>query len=220
MKTRFVSYYRVSTGKQGLRGNGMEVQKQIVRRYLAAVDCPLVASFEEVESGDEQMRPQLQAAILRAKAEKAALIVAKLDRLSRDPEFLLRLQQSGVEFVACDLPNAEKLSIGMIALLAQRERDLISERTKASLAVARARGVVLGNPHPAKALGKARQAIQRRKLEFAESALKNIREIQTTGVFSLNRIADCLNKRGEPTRRNGKWTATAVKRVLAASSER
>ncbi|TAK96423.1 MAG: hypothetical protein EPO07_14590 [Verrucomicrobia bacterium] len=94
----------------------------------------------------------------------------------------------------------------------------ISERTKAGLAVARSRGVVLGNPHPAKALSKARRAIQRRKLEFAESALKNIREIQGTGIVSLNRIADCLNRRGEPTRRGGKWTATAVKRVLAAVS--
>ena len=217
MKGRFVSYYRVSTDKQGLHGNGIEAQKQIVGRYLAVVDCELVGSFEEVGSGDEDMRPQLQAAIQLAKAEKASLIVAKLDRLSRNPAFLLQLQQDGLEFVACDLPSTEKLSVGMIALLAQRERDLISERTKAGLAVARSRGVVLGNPDPAKALTKARRAIQRRKVEFAGAVLKSIREIQSTGIASLNRIADCLNKRGETTRRGGKWTATAVKRVLAAS---
>ncbi|HEY6168391.1 MAG TPA: recombinase family protein [Verrucomicrobiae bacterium] len=218
MKTRFVGYYRVSTDKQGLQGNGIGAQKQIVGRYLAGMDCELLASFEEVKSGDESKRPQLQAAIQLAKEKKAVLIVAKLDRLSRNPEFLLQLQQSGVEFVACDMPNAEKLSIGMIALLAQRERELISERTKAGLAVARSRGVALGNPDPEEALRKAREAIQHRKAEFARAALKSIREIQSTGIGSLNRIADCLNKRGEKTARGGKWTATAVKRVLAAKA--
>src|SRR2546427_408254 len=113
MRTRFVSYYRVSTDKQGLKGNGIAAQKQVVGRYLATMDCELVASFAEVVSGDENSRPQLQAAIQRAKSEKAALIVAKLDRLSRNPQFLLQLQESGVDFVACDVPNGEKLSVGM-----------------------------------------------------------------------------------------------------------
>ena len=214
MKTKFISYYRVSTEKQGLQGNGMEAQKQSVARYLNSLDFELLASFEEVESGANNKRPQLAAAIQMAKSKKAVLVFAKLDRLGRNAAFLLQLQDSGIDFVACDMPNADKLSIGIIALLAQRERQLISERTKAGLAVAKQRGAILGNPNPANALKKAGLAIKARKAEFAATALKTIREIQSTGVETLAKIADCLNKRGEKTARGGTWTATAVKRVL------
>lgn len=193
----------------------MEAQKQSVARYLASLDCEHLASFEEVESGADNRRPKLQAALQLAKAKKAVLIIAKLDRLSRNAAFLLQLQESNVDFIACDMPNADKLSIGIIALLAQRERELISERTKAGLAVAKARGAKLGNPNPELALKKAKEVIQKRKQEFVCTALKYIREIQGTGITSLNRIADCMNKRGEKTPRGGTWTATAVKRVLA-----
>ena len=211
---KFVSYYRVSTDKQGLQGNGIEAQKQSVARYLTSLDCELLGSFEEVESGANNKRPQLAAALQLAKSKKAVLVIAKLDRLSRNAAFLLQLQDSNVDFVACDMPNADKLSIGIIALLAQRERQLISERTKAGLAVAKQRGAKLGNPNPSSALKSAQTAIQARKKGFVAEALKAIREIQGTGLSSLNRIADCLNKRGEKTARGGKWTATAVKRVL------
>ena len=214
MKTKFVAYYRVSTSKQGLGGLGIEAQRQSVARYLATLDFELIGTFEEVESGADAKRPQLAAAIQMAKSKKAILVIAKLDRLSRNAAFLLRLQESGVDFVACDMPNADKLSVGIIALLAQRERELISERTAAGLAVAKQRGAKLGNPNPSKALAKAAQAIKQRKAEFAKNALKSIREIQSTGVDTLARIADCMNKRGEPTARRGEWTATAVKRVL------
>ena len=199
MKMNFVAYYRVSTDKQGLQGNGIEAQKQSVARYLTSLDCQLLASFEEVESGANNKRPRLAAALALAKAKKAVLVIAKLDRLSRNAAFLLQLQDSGVDFVACDMPNADKLSVGIIALLAQRERQLISERTKAGLAVAKQRGVVLGNPNATAALAKAKDAIKARKTEFAAVATKAIREIQSTGIDSLNRIADCLNKRGEKT---------------------
>jgi DNA invertase Pin-like site-specific DNA recombinase len=212
---KFVSYYRVSTDKQGAQGNGMEAQKQAVARYLASLNAELLATFEEVESGANNKRPQLAAALKFAKAKKAILIIAKLDRLSRNAAFLLQLQESGVDFIACDMPNADKLSVGIIALLAQRERELISERTKAGLAVAKARGVRLGNPNPLPALKAGAKAIQERKQAFAAQVLKSIREIQSTGIESLNRIANCLNKRGETTARGGQWTATAVKRVLA-----
>ena len=215
MKTRFVSYYRVSTDKQGLQGNGIEAQKQSVARYLASLDCEHLGSFEEVESGANNRRPMLQAAMQLAKSKKAVLLIAKLDRLSRNAAFLLQLQDSGVDFVACDMPNADKLSVGIIALLAQRERELISERTKAGLAVAKSRGARLGNPNPESALKKAQEVIQQRKQGFVQSALKSIREIQGTGIASLNRIADCMNKRGEKSSRGGQWTATAIKRVLA-----
>jgi DNA invertase Pin-like site-specific DNA recombinase len=218
MRMKFVSYYRVSTEKQGLQGNGIEAQKQSVARYLASMDCELVGTFEEVESGANNKRPQLAAAIQTAKSKKAVLVIAKLDRLSRNAAFLLQLQDSGVDFVACDMPNADKLSVGIIALLAQRERQLISERTTAGLAVAKQRGVVLGNPNPERSLRKAVEANIKRKQEFAATALKSIREIQSTGVETLSRIADCMNKRGEKTSRGGTWTATAVKRVIECAA--
>jgi DNA invertase Pin-like site-specific DNA recombinase len=219
MKAKFVAYYRVSTDKQGLNGNGIEAQKQSVARYLASLDCELLGSYEEVESGANNKRPQLAAAIQIAKSKKAILVIAKLDRLTRNAAFLLQLQDSGVDFVACDMPNADKLSVGIIALLAQRERQLISERTKAGLAVAKQRGVVLGNPNPEKSLKKAVETNIKRKQEFAAAALKSIHEIQSTGVKTLARIADCLNKRGEKTPRGGTWTATAVKRVLDCAAQ-
>jgi len=218
MRMKFVSYYRVSTSKQGLQGLGIEAQKQSVARYLTSLDCELLGSFEEVESGANNKRPQLTAALQLAKAKKAILVIAKLDRLSRNAAFLLRLQESGVDFVACDMPNADKLSVGIIALLAQRERELISTRTAQGLAVAKQRGVKLGNPNAAKAWTSAVRAIKERKAEFAKTALKSIREIQSTGVDTLARLADCLNKRGEQTARGGKWTATAVKRVLECAA--
>ena len=217
MKLKFVSYYRVSTDKQGLQGNGIEAQKQAVARYLTSMDCELLGAFEEVESGANNKRPQLAAAMALAKAKKAVLVIAKLDRLSRNAAFLLQLQDSGVDFCCCDMPHADPLSVGIIALLAQRERQLISERTKAGLAVAKQRGIVLGNPNASGAWSKAMSAIKERKQQFAETAIKSIREIQSTGVESLTRIADCMNKRGEKTPRGGKWTATAVKRILACS---
>ena len=203
---------------QGLNGNGIEAQKQAVARYLQTLDCELIGSFEEVESGANNKRPQLSAAIQLAKSKKAVLVIAKLDRLSRNAAFLLQLQDSRVDFVCCDMPNADPLSIGIIALLAQRERQLISERTKAGLAVAKQRGAVLGNPNPKAALRKANVVIQDRKQDFAKSALRTIREIQQTGVAKLAKIADCLNKRGEKTARGGTWTATAVKRVLECAA--
>ena len=199
---------------QGINGNGIEAQKQAVARYLKTLDCELVGNFEEVESGANNKRPQLAEAIKTAKSKKAILVIAKLDRLSRNAAFLLQLQDSGIDFVACDMPNADKLSIGIIALLAQRERQLISERTTAGLAVAKQRGAALGTPNAAKAWGKAVIAIKQGKQEFAKSALVTIREIKSTGVNTLAKIADCLNKRGEKTARGGTWTATAVKRVL------
>jgi len=188
MKTKFVAYYRVSTDKQGLDGNGIEGQRQSVARYLASLDCELVASFEEVESGANNQRPKLAAAIQTAKSKKAILVIAKLDRLSRNAAFLLQLQDSRVDFVCCDMPNADPLSIGIIALLAQRERQLISERTTAGLAVAKQRGAALGNPHAAKAWTKAVESIKAGKQEFAMAALVTIREIQSTGV---NTLAKC-----------------------------
>lgn len=214
---KFVAYYRVSLQKQGIDGYGMAAQKEAVKRYLESLECELLGNFEEVESGANNQRPQLAAAIQLAKAKKAILVIAKLDRISRNASFLMKLQDSGVDFVACDMPNADKFTVGILALVAQRERELISERTKAGMAVARARGVVMGNPRAAEAWQRARIAIKRKKGVFTNAALESLREIQATGVVKLSRLADCMNKRGETTVRGGRWTATAVKRVLACS---
>ena len=215
MKTKFVSYYRVSTMAQGIDGNGIQSQKDSVARYLASMDCELIASFQEVESGSVNKRPQLTEAIKLAKSQKAILVIARLDRLSRNAAFLLQLQDAGIDFVACDLPHADKFSVGILALLAQKEREMCSQRTKSALQVLKQKkGVKLGNPNAAKAWTKAVQAIKQGKQDFAKSALKTIREIKGTGVNTLAKIADCLNKRGEKTARGGTWTATAVKRVL------
>jgi DNA invertase Pin-like site-specific DNA recombinase len=213
-KMRFVSYFRVSTKSQGIEGNGMEGQRLAVSRYLASLDCELIGTFQEVESGKINNRPELSKAIALAKKSKAILVIAKLDRLSRNAAFLLQLQDSGVDFVACDMPNADKFSVGILALMAQRERELISQRTKTGLAVVKARGTKLGNPNPKASLKKAVRANIQRKREFAGAAIKIIREIQSTGVETLAHIAECMNKRGEKTPRCGRWTATAVKRVL------
>jgi len=211
----YVAYYRVSLQKQGLDGYGIAGQKTAVQSYLASLDnAKLIASFEEVESGANNDRPQLAAAIHLAKARKATLIISKLDRISRNASFLMQLQDSGVEFVATDMPSADRFTVSILACVAQRERELISQRTKAGLAVAKARGVVLGNPNVLEARQTAQKAIQTRKRLFAASAFKFIAEIQSTGIQSLSRIADCLNKRGEKTPRGGRWTPTAVKRVL------
>ena len=211
---KFIAYYRVSTQKQGIDGNGMGAQKEAVRRYLESLNCELLANFEEVESGSNNERPQLAAAIQLAKSKKAILVIAKLDRISRNASFLMKLQDSGIDFVACDMPNADKFTVGILALVAQRERELISQRTKAGLAVAKSRGVTLGNPNAARAWKKAVIAIKDGKRRFATDAMKIIQEIQSTGISKLSRIADCMNKRGEKTARGGKWTATAVKRVM------
>ena len=211
---KFVSYYRVSTKRQGLDGYGIQAQKDAVERYLKTLECALLGSFEEVESGGKNDRAKLQEAIQLAKAQKAILVIAKLDRLSRNAAFLLQLQDSGVDFVCCDMPHADKFSVGILALLAQKEREMISQRTKAGLAVAKQRGKVLGNPRAKDAWNKAVASIKGNRAAFVTTASKTIAEIQGAGVKTLAKIADCLNKRGEETPRGGLWTATAVRRVL------
>jgi DNA invertase Pin-like site-specific DNA recombinase len=211
---RFVAYYRVS--KKLGQEYGIDAQIEAVSRYLKSLPHPweLVASYQERESGAINDRAQLRAALEHARHQRATLIIAKLDRLSRDAGFLITLQNSGCDFICCDMPHADKFTVGILALVAQRERELISERTKAGLAVAKARGVRLGNPNAAKAWNAALKSIQERKHLFALDAFKAIKEIQGTGIQSLNRIADCLNKRGEKTALGKRWTHKQVARVL------
>ncbi|HOX55562.1 MAG TPA: recombinase family protein [Verrucomicrobiota bacterium] len=210
---------RVSTTRQGVDGYGATAQREAIERYAKQdPDSTLLQVFCEAESGRLNDRPQLREAIKLAKAKGAKLVIAKLDRLSRNAAFLMSLQDSNLDFVALDCPSADRFTIGVLALVAERERQLISQRTKAALAVARERGAKIGNPRLADARKTAVQAVQAQKRAFCETAIKSIREVQSTGITSLNRIADCLTKRGERTSRGGAWTATSVKRVLVAHS--
>ena len=201
---KFVSYYRVSTDKQGKSGLGLEAQKEAVEQRLNGGRWQLIEEFIEVESGKRASRPQLDAAIAACKKHKAKLIVAKLDRLSRNVSFLLKLIDAGVEVLFADLPELNgamgKFVLITMANVAELEAGLISERTKAALKAAKARGVQLGR-HGAEVLAPKyrEEACQR-----AKAIEPIIRELQEKG-YSRNRIAMELNKRKVPTPRCGKW---------------
>jgi DNA invertase Pin-like site-specific DNA recombinase len=141
---RFVAYYRVSTAQQGRSGLGLEAQREAVRVFLDGSAGALAEAFTEVESGKNDDRPQLARALDTCRLTGAVLVIAKLDRLSRDAHFLLGLEKAGVEFVAADMPNANRLTVRLMAVIAQEEREMISARTKAALAAAKARGKKLG----------------------------------------------------------------------------
>lgn len=213
---KFIGYYRVSTQQQGMDGNGMTAQREIVRRYVESQDGLLEVEFNEVESGkfSDSDRPQLAAALEYCKRNKGTLVIAKLDRLARNAEFLLRLQNANVDFVCCDCPNADRFTVGILALVAQRERELISERTRLGLAAAKSKGVKLGTPNPQKAVAAMKTANKSAKSEFIAKVLPLIREIQSAGVETLQGIADCLNRRGIPTRSGKAWYPTTVRNVI------
>lgn len=214
---QFILYRRVSTTRQGQSGLGLESQDETVRRYVASQCGVIVGEFAEVESGKktDAERPQLALALQACVQHKATLVVAKLDRLSRNAEFLLRLQNSGTDFICCDAPNVDRFTVGILALVAQRERELISERTKAALMAAKKRGVVLGAKNPEKSLPLMWAASTRAKESFQEKVRPIVREIQEAGCTTLQEIADCLNRRGIPTRRNGgKWYPATVSRII------
>src|SRR5712671_1730975 len=180
MIKKYIGYFRVSTKTQGIDGNGMSSQKEIVRRFVEAQNGVLEKEFSEVESGrkTDEERPQRAAALDYAKRNKATVIIAKLDRLARNAEFLLRLQNSGVDFVCCDCPNADKFTAGILALVAQRERELISERTRLGMAAAKTKGVKLGTPNPEKAVAAMVTANKTAKAEFAAKLFPLIQEIK------------------------------------------
>ncbi|BAJ82498.1 putative recombinase [Acidiphilium multivorum AIU301] len=215
MVERFVAYLRVSTARQGQSGLGLEAQRSAIAGYLSAAARELLDEFVEVESGKNADRPQLAAAFQACRLTGARLLIAKLDRLSRDAGFLLGLEKAGVEFVAVDMPHANRLTIGIMAVVADEERRMISARTKAALAAAKARGTVLGGyrggPNVDNRLGTA--AAMRRADAFAERVGPTIEAMQAQGL-SLGAIAEQLNERQIRTARGGRWAAMSVKRVI------
>jgi DNA invertase Pin-like site-specific DNA recombinase len=212
---KWVSYLRVSTDKQGESGLGIEAQRNAVETYLNGGSWTLAQEFVEVESGKRSNnRPQLAAALAACKKLKAKLVVAKLDRLARNVAFISKLMESGVEFVACDFPHANKLTIHILAAVAEHERELISSRTKAALAAAKERGKKLGGPKQALAAKLGAAANKEAADKFAANALPVIRQVQASGVTTLRGIAGALTARGIPTPRGREWSAPQVANVL------
>jgi DNA invertase Pin-like site-specific DNA recombinase len=215
--TRFIAYYRVSTDKQGHSGLGLEAQRQAVAGF-AAGRGQIVAEHTEVES-TRNHRPELYAALAACRKQKATLVIARLDRLARNVAFISNLMESRVEFVAVDMPEANRLTIHILAAVAEHEREMISQRTKAALQAAKARGTVLGNPNPLPAARLGTAALQARTRAFHATVSPLILALQQQG-YSLARIARELNGRHIPTARGGLWYATTVRNILCRSSDR
>ena len=210
----FVSYYRVSTQAQGRSGLGLDAQRHSVLGYVSSVGGTLIKEFQEVESGKAASRPQLLEALKHCRTTRAVLVIAKIDRLARNVYFVSQLLESGVEFVAADMPTANKLTIHIIAAMAEHERDMIAHRTKAALKAAKARGVLLGNPNAA--AQSARAALQSKQLadDFARRCLPTINAFKASGVTSYTKLALALNATGTRTQRGKLWTATGVRNVV------
>lgn len=224
---RFVSYLRVSTQKQGRSGLGLEAQRKAVADWLNGGKHELVAEFVEIESGKStDNRPALERALATCRLHGATLVVARLDRLSRNAAFLLTLRDSGVDFTAADMPQANRMTVGILAVVAEAERERISSNTKAALQAAKARGQKLGTPRnltdSARKRGSRASAATRaaNAARRARDLAPVIADLRSSGVVSLGGLARGLVERGIPTaRRGGTWTPTAVARVLTALGE-
>ncbi|WP_249194799.1 recombinase family protein [Gluconobacter cerinus] len=211
----FVSYFRVSTARQGASGLGIEAQQRAVAVHVAQTGGRELASFTEIESGKNNERPKLAEAMERCRLTGAVLLIAKLDRLSRDAHFLLGLEKAGIDFIAADMPNANRLTVGIMALVAQQEREAISARTKAALAEAKARGQKLGGYRPGAQKVDFRLSIEARQRAaeaFRMSVGPMVAELHNEGL-SLRQIAFRLTQQGIRTAKGGAWTAAAVNRL-------
>jgi DNA invertase Pin-like site-specific DNA recombinase len=205
----YVAYYRVSTDRQGASGLGLDAQREAVARFAGAGN--LLAEYTEVESGKKHTnRPQLAAALAASKKQGATLVIAKLDRLARNVHFISGLMESKVDFVAVDMPQANRLTVHIMAAFAEHEREMISQRTKAALAQAKARGTKLGNPRLAEARENA--AAQNREV-VPDSTVEFIRKMRGQGE-SLRAIAEQLNQLHVTTPRGSAWYANTVRAVL------
>jgi DNA invertase Pin-like site-specific DNA recombinase len=214
MGRRFIAYYRVSTDKQGRSGLGLEAQRKSVRDSIAAWAGELVAEFTEIESGKRNDRPQLAAALAACRKHRAVLCIAKLDRLARNVAFIANLMESGADFVAVDMPDANRLTLHVMAAFAEHERGAISARTKAALAAAKARGTRLGAPDPARAGLAGRESQRQGARQFASNVLPIVTEIRRAGGGTLAQIAGALNARGVRTARGGQWHPATVRNLL------
>lgn len=218
-KNTYCVYLRVSTAKQGKSGLGIEAQRETVTRFIRERGGKIIAEFTEIESGKDNKRPKLAEAIKRCRLTGAKLVVAKLDRLSRNAAFLMALRDAGADFVAADLPDANTMTVGVMATVAQYEAEAISARTKAALDAARKRNKVLGGLRPnAPDISKWHKqgvaAIKYKAQERADDLREDIEPLVSEGL-SMNAIAAHLNEKSIRTARGCEWTAMAVKRTLA-----
>ena len=219
----FVAYYRVSTQRQGRSGLGIEAQKAAVARFAEAENLTRIAEFTDVETGKGSValerRPQLKAALAAARSAKCPVVVAKLDRLSRDVAFIAGLMVQKVPFIVAELGiDADPFMLHLYAALAEKERRLISERTRSALAARKAQGKLLGNRSNIKQAGASgRRAATATAAAFAANVMPIVNSLRASGVTTLAGIADALNARGVPTARGGRWHVSTVMYLLRRS---
>lgn len=215
--SQYIAYYRVSTARQGKSGLGLDAQRHAVESYLASSSGLVLAEYVEVESGRRKDRQELKRAIDHARVTRSKLVIAKLDRLARNVSFTAALMDSGVEFVCCDNPQANRFTIHILAALAEMEAEMISSRTKAALDEAKRRGVRLGNPRLGLVRGSpaaANVAWKRLTQQRADSYLGLVLEAHRGGASTLQQVADYLNRRGALTPAGCMWYPATVARLL------
>lgn len=217
---RFIAYFRVSTARQGRSGLGLEAQRAAVHEYLNGGRWKLIEEVTEIESGKRSDRPELARALAACRLHNATLIIAKLDRLARNVAFIANLMDAGVDFVAADMPQATRLTVHVLAAIAEHEAATISARTKAALARAKARGTKLGGDRgnlPRVAKAGARASVTARR-ETAAARARDlsvvVADLRRHGRTSLRQLADGLNERDITAPRGGRWQAAQVARVL------
>lgn len=227
---RLIAYYRVSTARQGRSGLGLDAQHEAIRSHLDGSSDELLAEYTEIESGRRSDRPELAKALAACRLHRAKLVIAKLDRLSRNVAFVSNLMESGVDFIACDMPSANGLTIHMLAAVAENEAKAISERTRVALAAAKRRGTRLGGFRGRAATDADRQRACAAKVNIANARATDlaatIHALQAEGVLTYRAIATRLqsigipttgshDKNGRPTGHGGVWSGVGVRRILA-----
>ena len=220
MTQKYVAYFRVSTKRQGKSGLGLEAQRQVVKNFLSSEDI-LVGEFTEEESGrrTDRHRPQLKSALKLCEEEGATLVVAKLDRLTRNVPFLTWILESGQKFVACDIPDMgnpaqTRFLLQLMANVAEYEAALISQRTKDALAAAKRRGVKLGTPNPEAGIKASNEYVTKAATEFALEVGPVLDELEQYGCTTLKQLAKGLTARGVKTARGKSyWSLSAVRNV-------
>ena len=224
-REKVVAYTRVSTQQQGRSGLGLDAQRQAIKNFVKQRNARVIETFTEIESGKRSDRPELKKALHLAKVTGSTLVIAKLDRLSRNAAFLLTLRDSGVKFIAVDIPDATNMTVGILAVIAEAEREAISKRTKEALAAAKARGTKLGNPNgaaPLRRAGKgnvdALKAIQAKTAARTNDLRPVIESLREQGHVTLGALADELNSRGFVTPRGKAWYRSSVRNLLARSA--